>query len=160
MPRHLNRGNATRVTIISATANLPFPAPGRWSSAGVCMSRRLRAAKWLIVVTALAGAWARPAQAQNTGVIEGTVVDEQGGVMPGVTITLRNTETGVERAVTTEGAGSYRFPALQPGTYSLTATLPGFASAQLRDIVLTIGRNLRCGVTLKLRTLAETVSVC
>jgi len=123
------------------------------------MSRRLRAAKWLIVVTALACAWARPAQAQNTGVIEGTVVDEQGGVMPGVTMTLRNTETGVERAATTAGAGTYRFPALQPGTYSLTAMLQGFASEQLRDIVLTIGLNLRYDITLKLQALAETISV-
>src|SRR5437899_12596565 len=114
----------------------------------VCMSRLLRAAKWLIVVTALVGAFARPARAQNTGVIEGTVADEQGGVMPGVRMTLRNTDTGVERAVTTEGAGTYRFPALQPGTYSLTATLQRFASERLRDIALTIGVNLRCDISL------------
>ena len=125
----------------------------------VCMSQMRAAATWLIVVTALVGAFARPARAQNTGVIEGTVADEQGGVMPGVTMTLRNTETGVERAVTTEGAGTYRFPALQPGTYSLTASLQGFASERLRDIALTIGLNLRYDITLKLQALAETISV-
>jgi hypothetical protein len=76
----------------------------------VCMSQMRAAATWLIVVTALVGAFARPARGQNLGVIEGTVADEQGGVMPGVTLTLRNTETGVERAVTTAGAGAYRFP--------------------------------------------------
>jgi len=46
------------------------------------MSQMLPAVKWLIVVTALVGAFARPARAQNTGVIEGTVADQQGGVMP------------------------------------------------------------------------------
>jgi hypothetical protein len=125
----------------------------------VGMSQMRAAATWLIVVTALGGAFAGPARAQNMGVIEGTIADEQGGVMPGVTMTLRNTETGVERAVTTEGAGAYRFPALQPGTYSLTASLQGFASERLRDIVLTIGLNLRYDITLKLQALAETISV-
>src|SRR3989449_5371244 len=123
------------------------------------MSHVLTAAKWLVVVVALAGAFARPAHAQNTGVLEGTITDEQGGVMPGVTVTLRNTETGVERTVITEADGKYRFPALQPGTYSLTTTLQGFASEQIRNIVLTIGLDARYDVKLKLQTLAETISV-
>src|SRR2546430_9570361 len=104
---------ATRFVICAATLCIIL-APAfipNWPSTGGCMSHVLRAAKWFVVVVALAGAFARPAHAQNTGVIEGTITDEQGGVMPGVTVTLRNTETGVERTVITEADGKYRFPA-------------------------------------------------
>ena len=66
-------------------------------------------------------------RARGAGQIEGTVLDEQGGVLPGVTVTLRNEATGVQRVAVTEADGRYRFPALGPGRYSLRAELSGFA---------------------------------
>ncbi len=101
----------------------------------------------------------RLALAQNTGVIEGTITDEQGGAMPGVLVTLKNAETGVERTMTTDATGLYRFPALQAGTYTVTAALQGFASEQIRDITLTIGLNVRYDIKMRVQTLAETVTV-
>ena len=57
-----------------------------------------------------------PALAQGTnGGIAGTVADAQGGVLPGVTVTLRNADTGVARATVTEPDGRYRFPTLPSG---------------------------------------------
>jgi len=69
----------------------------------------------LILVWALIAAI--PVAAQGTGgMIAGTIKDAQGGVLPGVTLTVRNVETGVTRTIVTEGDGTYRFAGLQPGT--------------------------------------------
>src|SRR5690242_21626849 len=107
------------------------------------MSQFLRAARSALVAAALISAIARPCAAQDTGVIEGTVTDAQGAVLPGAAVTLKNTETGVARDLVTDAEGKYRFPALGPGTYSLTTSLQAFATAEIRDIVLTIGLDAR-----------------
>jgi hypothetical protein len=67
--------------------------------------------------------WGPVAAQGPTGVIEGIARDEQGGVIPGVLMTLRNDGTGVTRTVVTEADGRYTFPALSPGTYTLKAEL-------------------------------------
>ena len=62
----------------------------------------------------------------SAGQIEGTVRDEQGGVLPGVVMTVRNQESGVTRNLTTENDGRFAFPALAPGRYTVRAELSGF----------------------------------
>ena len=92
----------------------------------------------LVVILALIGA--RTAAAQNTsGAIAGTITDTQGGVLPGVSITVTNSETGIARTSVTEGDGRYRFAGLQPGRYDLRAELQGFSTVEVKNIVLTIG---------------------
>ena len=56
----------------------------------------------------------------------GTVSDTTGALIPGMTITATNTETGIVNTVLTNEAGVYQFASLQPGTYKITAELPGF----------------------------------
>src|SRR5262245_53155755 len=67
-----------------------------------------------------------PAWAQSTATLQGTVTDPQGAVLPGVQITLRSQETGVERNTLTDSAGHYLVPSLAVGTYRLEARLSGF----------------------------------
>ncbi len=70
---------------------------------------------------------AAPLSAQDPrGSIAGTVTDATGGVLPGVTVTVTNTETGVAQNAVTDGEGRYRVLYLNPGTYSVTAELSGF----------------------------------
>ena len=70
-----------------------------------------------------------PALAQTvTGTIQGTVTDTSGGVFPGVTITIRNVETGAERTVVTNEAGLYTAPFVQIGRYTVTASMSGFGT--------------------------------
>ena len=64
----------------------------------------------------------------SAGQIEGTVRDEQAGVLPGVLLTVRNQATGVTRTVTTSGDGRFIFSALAPGSYTIRAELSGFAA--------------------------------
>jgi outer membrane receptor protein involved in Fe transport len=94
-----------------------------------------------------------------TGRIEGTVRDEQGGALPGVTMTLRNQDSGVTRTVVTEPDGRYAFPALSPGKYTLKAELAGFATGETTDIEITIGFERRLDVAMKVQALQETLTV-
>jgi len=65
--------------------------------------------------------------AQGTrGIISGTVSDKSGAVLPGVTVTVTNQDTGIVRSGTTTADGLYRFPALEPGLYTVRAALSGF----------------------------------
>src|SRR5207302_4056620 len=84
--------------------------------------------RWIIAALLIA-AVALPASAQSqaaNGAIEGTIVDTSGGVLPGVTVTMTNTETGAERSVVTNENGLYRSQLLPLGTYRVVAELPGF----------------------------------
>jgi hypothetical protein len=100
-----------------------------------------------------------PAAAQTGGVISGTIRDAQGGVLPGVTVSLRNAETGVTRTAVSESDGTYRFQGVQPGRYDLAAELAGFANAEVRDITINIGLALQRDLTMNLQTLQESVTV-
>jgi hypothetical protein len=100
-----------------------------------------------------------PAAAQTAAVLAGTVTDAQGGVLPGTTLTVRNTETGLVRTAAADADGRYRFPALPPGPYTLKAELQGFAPVEVKDITLTIGLELSREVKMSLRGVEESVTV-
>ena len=93
------------------------------------------------------------------GVIQGIVADAQGGVLPGVTLTLRNTETGVVRTTVSESDGQYRFAGLQPAVYDLKAELPGFATVAVDRLTVTIGAQLKQDIKMQVQSLQETVTV-
>jgi len=69
--------------------------------------------------------------AQSTATVQGTITDSQNEILPGVSVTIRNTETGVERSVVTDAAGQYVAPSLAPGHYSLLVHLQGFGDQTL-----------------------------
>ena len=100
--------------------------------------------RWVLPVLAVLMLLAETARAQGpTGRIEGFVRDEQGAVLPGVTVTVRNQASGVTRTVVTEPDGRFAFPALAPGNYTLSATLPGFQTKNLTGITLGQGTQYR-----------------
>jgi outer membrane receptor protein involved in Fe transport len=71
-----------------------------------------------------------------TGTIQGTVSDTSGGVLPGVSVTIRSADTGAERTVVTNEAGIYSAPFLQIGTYTVRAELSGFGAITREGIKL------------------------
>src|SRR5438105_1726967 len=93
------------------------------------------------------------------GQIEGTVRDQQGAVLPGATVTLRNDQTGVVRTAVTEADGRYLFPALAPGTFSVKVELQGFATTEARNLTITIGLALISDFSMKLENVSETITV-
>ncbi|MGH6690767.1 MAG: carboxypeptidase regulatory-like domain-containing protein, partial [Gammaproteobacteria bacterium] len=112
----------------------------------------------MLLVFALAAAV--PAGAQTTSAtMVGLVTDAQGGILPGVTLTLRNVETGFIRTVVTETDGRYRLGGLPPGRYELRTELQGFAPVEVTDITLTIGLEIARNLTLQLQGVQESVTV-
>jgi hypothetical protein len=118
------------------------------------------AARLLALILAIVFGGAVGALAQNgTAVIAGTAADAQGGVLPGVTLSITNVETGVARTTTTESDGRYRVAGLQPGVYDIKAELEAFGTVEVKGLTLTIGLELRRDVTLGVRGVQELVTV-
>jgi outer membrane receptor for ferrienterochelin and colicin len=113
---------------------------------------------------ALAGllALSVPAWAQSqatTGVIEGVVVDESGAPVPAATVTLRNTATNFERAVTTDTDGRFRGLLLPLGPYRVSVSLTGFATTVREGIGLAVGQTVNLTFTLKVSSVQEEIVV-
>ena len=93
-----------------------------------------------------------PALAQSqaaNGAIEGTVRDDSGGVLPGVTVALLNTDTGTQRIVITNESGLYRAVLLPLGSYRLAAELAGFKKYEQSGIELSAGKTAEINVTMQ-----------
>lgn len=126
---------------------------GSWNTRWAVELLAVGVACWLV-----GGAIAGAAQAAG-GVIAGLLTDEQGGALPGVTLTLRNVETGLVRTTVSEADGRYRLAGLPPGRYELRAELQGFTAVELKDLVLTVGLELRRDIQMTIQTLQETLTV-
>jgi hypothetical protein len=93
----------------------------------------------------------------QTGTVEGRVADEQGGVLPGVTVTLTGRQ-GSQTTVT-DSSGEYRFVGLTPGIYEVRAELAGFTTQAVQNIDVGLGKTLQVPLALKVGGLAESVEV-
>lgn len=109
------------------------------------------AAMWLLAV---------PIFAQfgvAVGNLHGKVVDEHGGVLPGVSVTL--TGLGAPQVVFTDSRGEFHFLNLPPGKYALTLALPGFSTLNRENVAVNVGRGTELAVTMALSSVAATVTV-
>jgi len=98
-------------------------------------------------------------QSKETGAVVGTIMDDQGEPLPGVTITLTSPNLIRTRSTTTDNRGSYRFPALPPGLYAVKAELQGFGTVIQENIRVTTTVRLTVDVTIKPSALEEEVTV-
>jgi hypothetical protein len=105
-------------------------------------------------------AMAATAAAQTgQGSLRGYIKDEQGGALPGVTVTATSPALIQPATAVTDPEGYYRLINLPPGTYSIAAELTGFASYTREDILLRAGATFQVDVTMKIGTLQESVTV-
>ncbi|MBM3819719.1 MAG: TonB-dependent receptor [Acidimicrobiia bacterium] len=123
-------------------------------------SSSIRFLRALLVLGALSSLLPAPAVAQIGGAanIAGTISDDSGAALPGVTVTITNTATGRTQALVTGPDGRYRAVALQPGPYEVASELQGFATVR-RTISLVVGADATLDLTLGVATLTETVTV-
>lgn len=98
------------------------------------------------------------AQAWAAGIIAGTVKDSDGGVLPGVTVTLSAESAGEPLVTYADGSGSFRFDGLNPGVYTLRAELDGFQPSETA-LTLVVDQRLTLEFRLALATLEESVEV-
>src|SRR5262245_52257210 len=108
----------------------------------------------LILVLASESAWA-----QATAQLSGTVRDESGAVLPGVTVTATQTDTGVTRTTVTDETGAYVLSNLPLGPYRLEVALQGFRTYVQTGIVLQVGASPVLNPVLGLGSLEESVTV-
>ena len=97
--------------------------------------------------------------AKVTGNISGTVKDAQGAVVPGVTVTARETQTGVEQTLQTDAVGFYNFPALAVGVYQLTFQKNGFRLYKEENLKIDVDTSLRADAVLEVGAVTQEVSV-
>ena len=124
--------------------------------------RALRAFARVCILPLLLLAIAPGVRAQTqitTGVIQGSVEDEKGAVIPGATVEVKNVETNLTRTLVTGEDGRFVFLQLPPGRYTATVSKPGFATIAQQEFPLTVGQALTLDVQMKVSQVQETVTV-
>src|SRR5579862_2738820 len=95
----------------------------------------------------------------NFGRIQGTVTDQTGGVIPGATVNITDTQRGPARTLTTDAAGEYNAPSLIPGTYTVHVEAKGFKALDRQNVMIEVGKEVRVDLTPEPGEQAETVTV-
>ncbi|HXG88472.1 MAG TPA: TonB-dependent receptor [Vicinamibacterales bacterium] len=93
------------------------------------------------------------------GGLRGAVTDQQGAGLPGVTVTATSPDVLRPQSDVTNERGEYRLNNLPPGTFTLTAELPGFATFKREAILVRVGATFAVDITMQLSTVQETVTV-
>ena len=122
------------------------------------MKRRFVSCLAVVMLMLMTGGTSWAQQVSGTQ-ISGVVKDSSGGVLPGVEVTVKKTDTGMIRTVFTGGDGSYTIPNLPVGPYELKAVLSGFNTYVKTGIVLQVNTNPTIDVTLGVGAIGETVTV-
>jgi hypothetical protein len=91
--------------------------------------------------------------------INGTILDAGQAVLPGVTVTVINDDTGLERTALSSTEGRFVIPTLPPGAYTIKAELQGFQTTTRTGVTVNVGQELTVNLTLQLAGVAETVTV-
>jgi hypothetical protein len=120
------------------------------------MNATVRAAVLSIV---LVPAFCALAAAQASTTLSGTVVDSDGGIIPGASVVVTNKATNTKFSSITDATGTFSVPALDPGNYNVTVALIGFKTAVLDDVRLQPGIPAAVRAVLDVGTLEETVLV-
>ncbi|MEE8350519.1 MAG: TonB-dependent receptor [Acidobacteriota bacterium] len=117
--------------------------------------KRLGILATVLAITLCPTAWAQV----TTGNISGTISDETSGVLPGVEVTLTNTDTSISRHVVSDDEGRYRASNLTLGSYAVQAELAGFQTSVRSGITLTVGSEALVDLTLSVGEITERVVV-
>ena len=116
----------------------------------------MRKTAFLVALALLAVA---PAFAQQAGTVTGTATDEQGAVLPGVTVTVESSALIVARSTSTGAGGSYSHPGLPPGDYTVSFALSGFQTVIQEGVRVSVARTLQVNASLGISGVEETVTV-
>ena len=118
--------------------------------------------RFTLVLGSLLSLFLWPAAAiaqQQLATLQGTITDQTGAVVPGVTVTAIAIDTGVARTAVTNQAGVYRVPSLEPGRYRVSAELTGFSRAIRDNVTLEVGAAVGLPFVLQAGNVSEEVEV-
>jgi Carboxypeptidase regulatory-like domain/TonB dependent receptor len=129
------------------------------STKNIVFVRKSLCLRFLFVLLVALIGFSASTLAQTTGTIVGTVTDPSGAVVPNVTVTLTNTDTGLTRVIPTNDAGQYVAVDIQIGHYTVKAEAKGFKVSEQKDIVLTVSDRIRVDFQMQMGAAQETVTV-
>ena len=119
----------------------------------------MRVRLWASVVVVLLVLVPIASAQKITGLITGTVTDPSGAAVPGATVTVVNERTSATRSATTNEQGSFSFPELDPGVYTLTVNKTGFKKLTERNVELHVADVTALAVKMEMGAANETVMV-
>src|SRR5216683_2258618 len=121
----------------------------------------IRRSLYVVLAAAIMSLWsvAHTTAQIATGTLLGVVRDETGAALPGATITVKSTATGVTRGATSDSEGRYRLSTLDPGEYDVRAELSSFKAAVRIGVVVTVGGTAEADIKMSLGAIAEEVTV-
>jgi len=108
-----------------------------------------------LVLAASGVAWSQTVQ----GVITGTITDPTGAVVPGATVTITNVGTNISQTTTTGSDGSYRFPLVPPGSYTLEIKAANFGGVRVSGVVVEASQTIAINRQLELAKTSQLVEV-
>lgn len=133
--------------------------PSAWKHRDWVCAKTKRAAQ----LVSIAIAWLLicvPAFSQTSqGTIQGAVFDQSGGAVAGATITISDVARGFSRVLTTDAAGQYVAPALNPGNYTVRAEAKGFRNVERGDVLLEVGQTIRVDLMVQPGEQTQTITV-
>ncbi len=161
-PPSIASPNRRHVTLGEPTLNSFFSKLRHPLNRGACFGRSLASIGAVLSCATVSLLLLAPAavRAQSvTGTITGSVTDASGAVIPGATVKVTDTATGVTRNGASNAEGLFTFPELQPGVYSVQATAKGFSNAVRGGIELQINQTASIVIPLAAGAATETVEV-
>src|SRR5580704_13619525 len=99
------------------------------------------------------------AQTAGAGTITGVLTDQTGAAVPGATVVVRNTDTGIDRSTTTNDSGIYFATFLQPGHYEVSVSKTCFAKLVRKDLLVQVGQTVSIDFSLPIQTTQDQVTV-
>jgi hypothetical protein len=120
------------------------------------MNRGFRA---MLLAACILAVWAGPAHAQAIGSIFGKVTDSSGGVLPGVTVTVTGATLQRPLIAVTSASGTYQFPSVPLGTFTVTFELSSFKKAVRPNVVITNGFNAGVDQKMEIGQMSEEVTI-
>ena len=95
----------------------------------------------------------------NQGAIAGNILDPSAAVVPNAQITAKGDATGTTYQTTSSSAGSYSFPNVQIGSYTVTVNVPGFSASIVKGVIVQVGTTSSLNITLQTGNVSSTVTV-
>src|SRR6266700_2851585 len=112
-----------------------------------------------VLVVALSSGLLLAQSESGRATLEGSVSDATGRVIAAAAVAIRETQTGLERKLTTNAEGEFRAAALPVGVYTVEATASGFAASRAENLALTVGETKRANFTLQVASVSTAVTV-
>ena len=114
--------------------------------------------KLITLVAVMLGLFSSALAQSTTGSVSGQVFDPQQAVVASASVSLKNKATGIERTTNSSSSGSFAFPSVPPGAYSVTVTANGFEKSST-DVQVAIAQDASANVTLSLKGTSVSVDI-